>query len=333
MVFDRGKLEGVLEMERKKIPYAPALSSALHMVTVYEESLDAEQVGDITIFSRPGSEKVPVVLGIDGGSTTTKILLARAGTLEPVAESCVSTHGRPLEAIQGIFRQLRDVLGDRIEIKSVAYTGSSGAFYHRLFSAQSTNGSPLDLVVDEITCHALGVKRYRDDVDTICELGGQDAKFTVFDGGNVRYSKMNLSCMAGTGQTMENMMRMVGIGGYSEFERLALSAERTPVVDDTCGVFTEAGIARLASLGLPKDELAAGIVYACIGGYVHKFIGNEKFGNCISAQGGPFNSKACLAALALHTGLKINAFPHRQLFGAYGAAIAANNALNGELDG
>jgi activator of 2-hydroxyglutaryl-CoA dehydratase len=135
--------------------------------------------------------------------------------------------------------------------------------------------------------------------------------------------------MAGTGQTMQNMIKMIGLN-FDSFESLALKAKRTPIVDDTCGVFTEAGISKLVSLGLPKEEIAAAIAYGFIGGYINKFVGSERFGEFISAQGGPFNNKACLAALALHTGREINAFPHRQLFGAYGAAIASHQRLHGD---
>ena len=120
---------------------------------------------------------------------------------------------------------------------------------------------------------------------------------------------------------------MVGMD-FDEFEQAALNAKRTPVVDETCGVFTEAGISQLVSLGLPKEEIAAAIAHGFLGGYVNKFVGNERFGETVSAQGGPFRNKACLAALACHTGTDINAFPHRQLFGAYGAALAAHNRIN-----
>ncbi len=223
-----------------------------------------------------------------------------------------------------------------MDVKAVGYTGSAGSFYYKLFTGKM-NGNPCaDVLVDEITCHALGVRHYNKNVDTIFELGGQDAKFTIFTQANngetstVKKSKMNLSCMAGTGQTMDNMRKMLGLS-REKFEEYAFKARRIPLVDDTCGVFTEAAIAKLVSLGLPKEEIAAAIAYGCLGGYIHKFVGNETFGKCISAQGGPFNSKACLAALALHTNQEINAFPHRQLFGALGAALRAyKNIQNNE---
>ena len=323
------KINKVTEIQKKNIHYAPALSKFLHLVKTFPEK-NSKKFGDLKVFNENDLEKISVVMGVDGGSTTTKAFILREDNLEPVAEICIETHGRPLLAAQKIFKQISDYFKDRIDIKAVAYTGSSGAFYYKLFTKPGKVDECADAVIDEITCHALGVKKFDEKVDTIFELGGQDAKFTLFskDGG-VKKAKMNLSCMAGTGQTMQNMIKMIGLDNRS-FEKLALKAKKTPIVDETCGVFTEDGISKLVSLGLPKEEVAAAIAYGFIGGYINKFVGSEKFGDFISAQGGPFKNLACLAALAAHTNKKINAFPHRQLFGAYGAAIAAYNRLKQE---
>jgi len=320
------------DAERSKIRFAQPLSEGLDKINFFEESEKYEKHGDLKIYPENLNDKTEVVMGVDGGSTTTKIVIARRD-LETIAESIKLTNGRPLETIQEMFREVQQTIGQRIEIQGVCYTGSSGGFYHQLFT---NPGEPqTDTRKDEITCHALGVSQFNPNVDTIFELGGQDAKFTRFNpDGTVKSSKMNLSCMAGTGQTMENMMKMVGLD-YQTFEQAALASKRTPIVDDTCGIFTEAGISRLISLGFPKEEIAAAISFGFIGGYANKFVGNEPVGKVISAQGGPFNNKANLASLAIHSGKTINAFPHRQLFGAYGAAIAANQHLekleNGEL--
>ena len=67
-----------------------------------------------------------------------------------------------------------------------------------------------DRITDEITCHALGVKHYDSDIDTIFEIGGQDMKFTSFAAdGTVKEAKMNYSCQAGSGQTLENMADII----------------------------------------------------------------------------------------------------------------------------
>ncbi|PIN90406.1 hypothetical protein COU57_03400 [Candidatus Pacearchaeota archaeon CG10_big_fil_rev_8_21_14_0_10_32_14] len=332
-IFISSGLDTILKSEKEGISYVEPLSSVLSKINIVDDIDDFEKYKNLSISRSRFSNLLnpQVVMGVDGGSTTTKTVVLSAENLETIASGITSTHGKPLEAAQLLFGQMREVFKDSVDIRAVAYTGSSGSFYHKLFTKPSNNGhASMDLIKDEITCHAYGVKHFRQDVDTIFELGGQDAKFTVFNNGSVKKSKMNLSCMAGTGQTMENMMKMIGLN-YDTFEEYALRATRTPVVDDTCGVFTEAAIAKLITLGLPKEEIAAAIAYGFIGGYVNKFVGNESTGNCISAQGGPFNNRACLAALALHTNKQINAFPHRQLFGAYGAALIAHQSLQESL--
>jgi len=329
-IFRSDALVALSQAEKSTVKTAPALATALEKIRIYDEPRRVTKIGDLSVYSTEALARREVILGIDGGSTTTKAIVADARDLTIVAEICLNTNGRPLQAAQNIFRQIRTALGDELSIQAVAYTGSSGAFYHKLFTntAKSPTIQSVDIVKDEITCHAFGVRHFNKKVDTIFELGGQDAKFTLFNGdGTVKKSRMNLSCMAGTGQTMQNMVEMIGLDIGTSFHEYALRATQTPIVDDTCGVFTEAGIARLVALGFPKEEIAAAIAYGFMGGYVNKFIGNEPFGDFASAQGGPFKGKACLAALALHTGMEVHAFPHRQLFGALGAVIAAHQVM------
>ncbi|MGL1894463.1 MAG: acyl-CoA dehydratase activase-related protein, partial [Spirochaetaceae bacterium] len=327
--FDVDNLSAIIEAQKQEIKYAPALNTALDKVIVYEEetALYKSDMG-LVVFKKIDG-KLPVVIGIDGGSTTTKALIADSTNLDIIAEICIDTDGKPLETAQKIFADIRDVLGDKIDIKGIAYTGSSGQFYHRLFTdfTKAVLGLSADFVKDEITCHANGVKHFNSDVDTIFECGGQDAKFTVFnEDGTVKKSKMNLSCMAGTGQSMKNMLDMLGYD-FKSFKDYALAATKTPVTDEMCAIFTEAGILKLLALNFPKEEIAAAIAHGFMGGYANKFVGSEKFGKFASAQGGPFKGLGCLAALALHTDMEIHAFPHRQLFGAMGAAIVAFNEL------
>ncbi len=327
--FDAGRLKDVVAAHKANIAFAPPLASALNRVINHKnEAAIRKTSGGLTVFREPQG-KARVVLGMDGGSTTTKAIVADAEDLSIIAEICLDTDGKPLETAQKVFAEIRDALNDSIEVEGIAYTGSSGAFYYKLFTNHGieAGGSGTDIVKDEITCHAAGVKLFDEKVDTIFECGGQDAKFTVFGpDGNVRKAKMNLSCMAGTGQSMKNMLDMLGFD-FESFDDLALSATRTPVCDEMCAIFTEAGVLKLVALGFPKEEIAAAIAYGFMGGYANKFVGSETFGTYASAQGGPFKGLACLAALALHTGAVINAFPHRQLFGALGAAAIARNRL------
>ena len=328
-LFNLEDLDSVIEIQKQEIKFAPPLSSVLTRVHIYPEEKAIIKTENELIIYKQLKEPTKVIIGMDGGSTTTKALIAGASDLSIIAEICLDTDGKPLETAQKIFKEIRFYIGKKITISGIAYTGSSGEFYYRMFTdfKKSLGSRCVDIVKDEITCHACGVKHYNNTVDTIFECGGQDAKFTVFNkDGTVKKAKMNLSCMAGTGQSMKNMLDMLGFD-FNTFRDYSLMAKRTPVTDEFCAIFTEAGILKLLSLGFPKEEIAAAIAYGFMGGYANKFVGNETFGEYASAQGGPFKGKGCLAALALHTGAEIHAFPHRQLFGALGAAIVVYNEI------
>lgn len=327
--FNIDNLSAIVEAQMKEIKFAPPLSSFLHKVKEYpEEDAIFKSEEGLVVFKQL-SKPTHVVIGMDGGSTTTKALISDAGTLQIIAEICLDTDGKPLETAQKVFSQIRKHLGKNLLLDGIAYTGSSGQFYNRLFTDFSIPdfGMGADFVKDEITCHANGVKHFNSEVDTIFECGGQDAKFTVFNkDGTVKKSKMNLSCMAGTGQSVKNMLDMLGFD-FKSFQDYSLAAKRTPVTDEMCAIFTEAGVLKLLALNFPREEIAAAIAHGFMGGYANKFVGSETFGEFASAQGGPFKGLGCLAALALHTDMEIHAFPHRQLFGAMGAAIVVYNEL------
>ena len=119
----------------------------------------------------------------------------------------------------------------------------------------------LDGAVDEITCHAKGIKFHDPDIDTIFEIGGQDMKFTSFRvNGNkatdqIKEARMNYSCQAGAGQTLENMAQILDLDVKSTLQEAALKAEIVPIIDSTCGVFMEMEENRLISEGFSKEEL------------------------------------------------------------------------------
>ena len=152
----------------------------------------------------------------------------------------------------------------------------------------------VDRITDEITCHALGVKHFDPETDTIFEIGGQDMKFTRFsDDGTVKEAKMNYSCQAGSGQTLENMAEILNLKVESTLQDAALRAERVPVIDSTCGVFMEMDENRLIAEGFDTDEIAAAIVRGTAASYFYKFVGGQQHvGKKCSAQGGPPLGKA-----------------------------------------
>ncbi len=330
-VFSFEQLDEAAAHGRENRKFAPPLSESLRHV--HEES------GELTGKIEPGTE---VVLGIDGGSTTTKGALVELRTGRLLDKLYIKTHGNPEESLKNVLKYLSRHK-DEVIIKGVGATGSARKLYEKILVSKkkseelSEAGIELtDRVTDEITCHAMGIRHCDSQVDTIFEVGGQDMKFTRFaDDGTVKEAKMNYSCQAGSGQTLENMADIVDLNVENTLQQAALSAEKVPIIDSTCGVFMEMDENRLIAEGFSQEEIGAAIVRGTAASYYYKFVGGSGHSaKKASAQGGPPLGKAFLAALAQVTEKEINAYPHREMFGAWGQALdIINNIKQFEAQG
>jgi len=315
-VFNIEDLKKVANYSREKRKFHPSLSGYLQKVNERPLSLE-ESIENNT----------DVVLGIDGGSTTTKgALVDLTGKL--LDKIYIKTHGNPEGSLKSVIKYLSRHK-DKIVVRGVGATGSARRLYEKILISKRKSEElrkkgveVTDRITDEITCHALGVKHDDSKIDTIFEIGGQDMKFTCFSNDVVKEAKMNYSCQAGSGQTLENMADVIGLGVETSLQEYALRAERVPVIDATCGVFMEMDENRLIAEGFSKEEIAAAILRGTAASYYYKFVGgSQHVGEKCSAQGGPPLGKAFLAALAQVTDKEIEAYPHREMFGAWGQAL------------
>ncbi|MHC4459986.1 MAG: acyl-CoA dehydratase activase-related protein [Planctomycetota bacterium] len=317
-VFNLEQLEKVAEFSREKRQYAPPLCGYLEKVNEKREHLE-EKV----------QKRTEVIIGIDGGSTTTKGGLVELKTGRLLDKLYIKTYGNPEESLKRVIKYLSRHKDEMI-VKGVGATGSARKLYEKILVSKKKSEelakagiAITDKITDEITCHALGVKHYDSDIDTIFEVGGQDMKFTSFAGdGTVKEAKMNYSCQAGSGQTLENMADVINMNVEDSLQKAALKAGRVPIIDSTCGVFMEMDENRLIAEGFNKEEISAAILRGTAASYYYKFVGGpQHVGEKCSAQGGPPLGKAFLAALAQVTDKEIEAYPHREMFGAWGQAL------------
>ncbi|MBN2139336.1 MAG: hypothetical protein JW720_16150 [Sedimentisphaerales bacterium] len=324
VVLEAEQLDRVAEYSREKRQFAPPLAESLGNVR--------EQTVELGGTIAAGTE---VVIGIDGGSTTTKGALVEIKSGKLLDKLYIKTHGNPEESLKRVLKYLSRHK-DNVVVKGVGATGSARKLYEKILMskkrAEELAGQGIetvDRVTDEITCHALGVKHCSSEVDTIFEVGGQDMKFTSFAAdGSVKEAKMNYSCQAGSGQTLENMADIIDLNVENTLQEAALRAARVPIIDSTCGVFMEMDENRLIAEGFGRDEIAAAIVRGTAASYYYKFVGgSQHVGDKCSAQGGPPLGKAFLAALAQVTGKQIEAYPHREMFGAWGQALDIIGAI------
>ena len=111
-------------------------------------------------------------------------------------------------------------------------------------------------MIDEITAHARAAYSLDPEIDTIIEIGGQDAKFTTMRDGMVTFSHMNTVCAAGTGSFLEEQAARLGCD-LSDYSRRVRGA-RAPLSSDRCAVFMERDINGFLSQGFSTDEIPCG---------------------------------------------------------------------------
>jgi len=264
-----------------------------------------------------GDGLVEVFMGLDIGSTTTKmVLISPQGDV--YYKRYIPTEGQPVVAIKKCLRHLiSSMQASRLKILGVGATGSGREVANLFVGA--------DDVVNEVTAHARGTTFFKTDVDTIFELGGQDAKFTSLSGGFVVDFKMNKVCAAGTGSFLEETANKLGINIAGEYETLALASKAPYKLTERCTVFMESDLMSFMQMGAPREGLLAGLARAVVHNYLNRVVQDGKIGNSISFQGGPSLNKSIVAAFEAVVGKPIVTLPHREVMGAIGAGLHAHD--------
>jgi predicted CoA-substrate-specific enzyme activase len=258
------------------------------------------------------NKKSCAYLGIDVGSTTTKYALIDESR-NIIHKNYVMTRGKPVEVTKELMRSLRNDLGSCVDISGVATTGSGRKVVAAFLNA--------DLAIDEITAHARGAVTIDPEVETIFEIGGQDSKYISISNTHPLDFDMNKVCAAGTGSFLHDLANRYGINIVDEFQRIALSS-KTPVrLTDRCTVFIESDLEAYHQKGVSKTDLIAGLCYAIVYNYLNRVVGKRKIGKKLMFLGGPSLNKAVAAAFENVLGRTLIVPPHREVMGAYGAAI------------
>ena len=258
-------------------------------------------------------EGTRVYLGIDIGSTTTKYALINQNR-EIIHKCYVPTQGKPIEVTQRLLRHIRDEVGDRVEIAGTATTGSG-----RNVVGDFLN---VDLIIDEITAHARGAVEIDSTVDTIFEIGGQDSKYIFIANTYPLDFDMNKVCAAGTGSFLHELANKYGINIVGEFQEIALSSETPVKLAERCTVFMESDLVSYLQKGVPQTDLIAGLCYAIVHNYLNRVVGKRKIGKRVMFLGGPSLNKGVVAAFENVLGRGLIVPKHREVLGAYGAAVS-----------
>ena len=259
-------------------------------------------------------QPLPVYLGVDVGSITTKVVLIDAH-MQVVARRYLYTEGRPLDAVQRALLEIAGEVGDRVFVRGVGTTGSG-----RHLTAEFVGG---DVVRSEITAQARATVALDPTVDTVFEIGGQDSKYISLDNGAVVNFAMNTACAAGTGSFLEEQASKLEIDIARDFGPLAFSSEAPAQLGERCTVFMESDLVHYQQRGAELEDLTAGLAYAIVENYLKRVVGTRPIGHNIFFQGGVAWNPSVVAAFQARIGRKITVPPHHDVTGAIGAAILA----------
>ncbi len=302
-IVEIGQLESISSLEMESFPRAPRL---MLKKTYFPEDNELTYVFDET-------KKIDVFLGIDVGSTTTKYALID-NEKNIVHKRYFQTQGKPIEVTQTLLSIIRDEVGDFIDIKGVATTGSGRNVVGDFISA--------DLIIDEITAHARGAVEIDPTIDTVFEIGGQDSKYIYIENTYPLDFDMNKVCAAGTGSFLHELANKNKINIVDEFQEVALSSEQPVQLAERCTVFMESDLVSYAQKGAQKKDLIGGLCYAIVHNYLNRVVGRRKIGQNIMFLGGPSLNKGIVAAFENVLERKINVPKHREVLGAFGAALS-----------
>jgi predicted CoA-substrate-specific enzyme activase len=261
------------------------------------------------------------VLGVDGGSTTTKACLVDLETDEVVASHYGRTHGDPVKALKLCFEEIRkkiaaDIGDASIAISLAATTGSSREILGVFLETQG--------VYNEIIAHSVGTTHFSKDVDTIFEIGGQDAKYVLLKNGVPIDYAMNEACSAGTGSFLEESAQGdLNIRSAAEIGDIALSAHAPLKFGEHCSAFINSDIRKAVQQGATREDITAGIVCSIVSNYLNRVVGNRSIGRSVFLQGGVAKNKAIPLAFAMLLGKPILVPPSPELMGCYGVALLA----------
>ena len=260
------------------------------------------------------------ILGIDVGSTTTKAVIIRKEDEALLASVYLRTNGDPVQAARDCYHRLSEKIGNtKLKVVGLGVTGSG----RQIVGLHGLTKS----IHNEIMAHAKAAVYFDSEVETIFEIGGQDAKYTYLVNEVPTDYAMNEACSAGTGSFLEEAAAESFNIKVEEIEEIALKGEKPPNFNDQCSAFISSDIKSAIQEGIKVEDICAGLVYSICLNYTNRVKGNRAVGDKVFMQGGVCYNKAVPIAMAALTGKKIIVPPEPGLMGAFGEALLVKQSL------
>ncbi len=257
-------------------------------------------------------------LGIDAGSTTTKMVL-----ITPQAEILYTYYssnlGNPVSIVLEQLRELYSLCGNRVFIRGCAVTGYGEDLIKNAFSC--------DLGLVETMAHYAAARHFDPQVDFIIDIGGQDMKCFKIRGGAVDSIMLNEACSSGCGSFIETFARALGYE-IEEFSKLGLLAKHPVNLGSRCTVFMNSSVKQAQKDGASVEDISAGLSISVVKNAIYKVIraaSADDLGEHIVVQGGTFINDAVLRSFESELGRNVIRPTIAGIMGAFGAALAVRD--------
>ncbi len=287
----------------------------------YEEFIDRHKKCDLG-YADIRTYKGDAYLGIDAGSTTTKLVL--------ITDDCrilyhhySSNMGQPLDKIAAQVKAIREAMNPDITIKGSAVTG----YGEDLIKA----GLSVDHGIVETVAHFKAAAHFCPDVDFIIDIGGQDIKCFRIKNHSIDSIMLNEACSSGCGSFIQTFAMALGYD-ISEFSQLGLFAQHPVDLGSRCTVFMNSSVKQAQKDGATVEDISAGLSSSIIKNAIYKVIranSPDELGKNIVVQGGTFLNDAVLRSFEKELGRNVIRPAVSGLMGALGCALYAKERTEG----
>ena len=255
-------------------------------------------------------------LGIDAGSTTTKVaLVSEDGSL--LYRFYSNNNGSPLATAIRAMQEIHDQLPEKAQI---AYSCSTGYGEALLKSALMLDEGEVETI-----SHYYAAAAFEPDVDCILDIGGQDMKCIKIKDGTVDSVQLNEACSSGCGSFIETFAKSLNYS-VQDFAREALFAKNPTDLGTRCTVFMNSNVKQAQKEGASVADISAGLAYSVIKNALFKVIkitNASDLGKHVVVQGGTFYNDAVLRSFEKISGCEAVRPDIAGIMGAYGAALIA----------
>ena len=255
-------------------------------------------------------------LGIDAGSTTTKlVLITNQGEL--LYQYYAANRGQPLDRIVEQLKKIFAEMNPDLHIRGSAVTGYGEDFIRA--------GLGIDYGIVETVAHFKAASYFCPDVDFIMDIGGQDIKCFKIRNHSIDSIMLNEACSSGCGSFIQSFAQAMGYE-IAEFSQLGLFAEHPVDLGSRCTVFMNSSVKQAQKDGASVEDISAGLSGSIIKNAVYKVIrakSVEELGKNIVVQGGTFLNDAVLRSFEMELGRDVIRPAISGLMGAFGAALYA----------